>query len=200
MNRSQTSKRARSRTALRRWGRTIYRFARRPVADQAALVQALLVVPIAWLALRTVSFRRLLRTHASRDAVVVWNASHDRICWAVQAVAARLFPERPCLVQALAAQWLLHPRGASPDLHLGVLKDGDALRAHAWLTVHNHLTGDETVVVGGRASPDVFQPFPSLLQASKGRSAPATPGTQPHARRAASGPDHRPPSGVSSSR
>jgi len=189
MNRSQTSGPARSRSTVHRWGRTLYRFAGRPIADQAALVQALVVVLIAWMALRGVSFRRLLRTRTSGDSAVAWNASHERICWAVQVVAGRLFPQRPCLVQALAAQWLLHPRGVYPDLHLGVLKDGETLHAHAWLTVLDPSTSKETVVVGGRASPDVFQPFPSLAQARSAASKAANRTTQANSTRETTGSD-----------
>jgi hypothetical protein len=78
------------------------------------------------------------------------------------AVSRRLFPERPCLVQALAARWLLARRGIASDLHIGVLKNDDALEAHAWLE------RDGRVLVGGAASPAVFHPLFGPRAASAG--------------------------------
>ncbi|PEN14004.1 hypothetical protein CRI94_08110 [Longibacter salinarum] len=137
--------------------RLVSRFRRRSWAERMALAEAFVVVPAAWAALRLVSFRRLLRTTRPPDGHVQWTAQHQRVCWAVQAVAKRWFPSRPCLVQALAALWLLRPRGVRPDLFLGVVREDGLFRAHAWLEV------DGDVVLGGRRSPDVFQPFPPLV-------------------------------------
>lgn len=57
---------------------------------------------------------------------------------------SRLVPKSTCLVQALAAQWLLRRENQASHLHIGVIKDPNgALLAHAWVE------SDGAVVVGG---------------------------------------------------
>ena len=47
--------------------------------------------------------------------------------------AARLVPRATCLVQALAAQWLITRSGESAALRFGVAKDARGVEAHVWL-------------------------------------------------------------------
>lgn len=50
--------------------------------------------------------------------------------------------ESLCLVQALAARRVLDRRGVPTTLYLGVRREGEALKAHAWLRWGSrHLTG-----------------------------------------------------------
>jgi hypothetical protein len=65
------------------------------------------------------------------------------------AVAARNTPwESACLVQAMAARWMLVRRGVPTSLHLGVRHEpSGALKAHAWLR------SDGRFVTGGREQP-----------------------------------------------
>ena len=53
--------------------------------------------------------------------------------WAIEVVAQRLLPRRPCLTQALAVCFLLRCHGYDPRLEIGVVKDEDGLQAHAWV-------------------------------------------------------------------
>jgi hypothetical protein len=56
-----------------------------------------------------------------------------RVGWAV-AHAAQFVPGATCLVQAMAARWLLHLGGHPSTLSLGVRRsDGEGIEAHAWL-------------------------------------------------------------------
>jgi hypothetical protein len=64
----------------------------------------------------------------------VQHAAVAQISWAVQAVSRRLPGMRQCLVQALAAKWMLQRRRIPSMLYFGVAKDVTGqLRAHAWL-------------------------------------------------------------------
>jgi hypothetical protein len=57
--------------------------------------------------------------------------------------ASRLVPRSTCLVQALAAQRLLHRANHASSLHVGVKPSGSQLLAHAWVECAG------AVVVGG---------------------------------------------------
>lgn len=152
-----TTMRPRLYTWMKRGSRVARRFVRRTPAEQWSLVEATAAVVTAWVALRVVSFRRLAGPEQVHDAGAPLPAClrtvEQRVCRNVMAVSRRLFPDRPCLVQALAARWLLARRGIAADLHIGVLKNDGALEAHAWLERSGR------VLVGGAASPAVFHPL-----------------------------------------
>lgn len=180
---------------LQRWVGVLGRGLRRPLLDHIAVALALCAVPTAWMALRVVPFRRLIRDgpaetpeRRSTDSdAQTPSASYRetpppttplpkgpllspfdrRICWAVEAVGHRLFPRRPCLVQAIAAKWLLKWRGRVPMLHIGVQRTKASIRAHAWLVY------DHEIIVGGKDSARAYQAFtgldaPSHLDAPSG--------------------------------
>ncbi|WP_424518876.1 lasso peptide biosynthesis B2 protein [Rubrivirga sp.] len=78
--------------------------------------------------------------------------------WAVEAVARRVLPEKPCLTQALVARKLLRRHGVDTTLRLGAARTGQrGFRAHAWLE-HNGTT------VIGRTQGDSYIPFAPLSQ------------------------------------
>lgn len=148
-------------SALRRWRR-------HPWPARLALVRATGAVGAMWVALRVVPFARLVdwtRLDAER---LPRPSNHDlvvrRIVWAVEAVAPRLLPARPCLPQALAARALLARRGVATTFHIGVAATPAAgLQAHAWLE------RDGQVLVGGADAPTryvrlVGRAVPSLSQ------------------------------------
>jgi Transglutaminase-like superfamily len=58
-------------------------------------------------------------------------------------LASRLTVRPTCLVQAVAAKWLLVLRGYSAQVHIGVRKGNGAFEAHAWLV------SDNRIVLGG---------------------------------------------------
>jgi hypothetical protein len=113
-----------------------------------------------WAAVRVVSIRRLLAWTDAPPPSGPSTAPNDardtdregRILWAVGAVNRRLFPDRPCLTQALAARYLLARRGVATRLHIGVARgDGGVLSAHAWLE------RDGRVLIGGDQSRSRYQ-------------------------------------------
>jgi hypothetical protein len=61
---------------------------------------------------------------------------HDtarRIARLVAIAASRGAYRANCLRQSLALRWLLKRRGIDTELRIGVRKEGNALRAHAWV-------------------------------------------------------------------
>jgi hypothetical protein len=133
--------------------------------DRVLVGQAAAAVVAAGVAVRVLPFRRLVQWtgrvapgHAFEGrALNAPGATPDvssarRVVWAVEAVARRLFPARPCLPQALAARFLLARRGVTTDLHIGVARTADGeLAAHAWLEREGR------VLIGGLASPREYQ-------------------------------------------
>ncbi len=102
-------------------------------------------VPVLWVVrilLSTVSYRWLETRVLSRPLVRRDSQSAAEIALGVNR-AARLVPAATCLTRSLAAAWLLRGAGYEPRLCIGVARDGDGFKAHAWLECE----GD--VVVGG---------------------------------------------------
>ena len=108
-------------------------------ADRRSLVVAIGAVVAARLLLWALPYR-LLAAVLERSTA---RAKTGRDPWDAQAVgqrigagvarAARLVPRATCLVQALAAQWLIARSGASSSLRFGVAKDAMGVEAHVWL-------------------------------------------------------------------
>lgn len=84
----------------------------------------------------------------------------DDVVWAVRAIARRTLGDKPCLIQALAAQWLLRRTGYATTLRIGVTKKSDhELRAHAWLEY------DGDIIIGGCSSPLKYTSLRSMSDA-----------------------------------
>jgi hypothetical protein len=126
---------------------------RRTRAERALLVEALVLLGIARLAVLVLPFRWLAVSLGKpmKETGTEANPS-DLLCARMvgQAVcsAARYTPwESVCLPQAVAGQWMLKRRNIAATLYLGVAKDetkSDSLGAHAWLRYGNAiLTGRE---------------------------------------------------------
>ena len=103
--------------------------------DRALALEATVVLVLAWVGLRIVSFC-LLRRFLHR---CLWFGSFeraplDRIGWAVTAVARRSPVRITCLAKALAADAMLRRDGRVSELRFGVRRPRHgALEAHAWV-------------------------------------------------------------------
>jgi hypothetical protein len=136
------------------------------------LAEAGVLLVVVRLALWFVPFRRLAarfgkameispstETEAQRAAVIP-------IGWAVQVLGERLPWMKQCLVQALAAMWMLQSRRIPCTLYFGLAKDSSgqlkALKAHAWVRSGTQvLTGargrNEFKVVATFADPRLYE-------------------------------------------
>ena len=124
--------------------------------DGRLVVEAVLLIGIVQVGMRTLRFARLLRVLASAKRLRSGSHhSHTRIGWAVRA-AARLAPGRTCLSVALVADVMLSRRGYRPRLRIGVKKTrGGAvpLEGHAWVEC------DGSIVAGDLAALDDYRRF-----------------------------------------
>lgn len=125
------------------------------------LIKAALIVFLVRVGLRIVPYKKIQQLsdrvstsssleRARRDDLTYQN----QVVRAVRAVARHTLGEKPCLVQAIAAQWMLRHTGHPSTLHIGVAKDDEErLNAHAWL----ERRGD--VIIGGRSSTYCYIPI-----------------------------------------
>lgn len=153
------------RLLLRRARRLAEKVSACTLAERFELCTAVGGVLLVAVLLRTCPFQRVqsLLGSGGREPTLS-DATERRILWAVAAVSRRLVPGRPCLTQALAAQFLLRVRGAqSTVLRIGVARGpcGD-VQAHAWLE------RDGTILLGGKESATLYQPL-SKSTSSAGR-------------------------------
>ena len=83
-----------------------------------------------------------------------------RVSWAINAVAPRVPWRADCLIRAMAADRWLRRGGEHPQFFIGVAKDGEAFRAHAWLRCHGVMVtggdGAEYTELVTPAGPTVF--------------------------------------------
>lgn len=102
--------------------------------------------------------QRLAERLPSRHAVD--DVYRRQAAWAASRVGSRLLPKRPCLTQALVAQFFLWRRGDdTTTMHIGVTKGEDGnLLAHAWLEHQGR------VVIGGTGSPQRYQQLDQLAE------------------------------------
>jgi len=111
-------------------------------ADRRLVLEAAVLIALAWTGLRLLGFATLRRTldrvagsRGSARSGQTHAALVGRVGWAVTAIAAR-FPAATCLVQALAADTILRRRGIACELRIGV-RPGDngarPIEAHAWV-------------------------------------------------------------------
>jgi hypothetical protein len=118
---------------------SLHRLARLSWADRLLLAEALLVLACASLAIRLLSFRRVVRgasrIHAARRDPAGESVTIRKTVWAVRAVSRRVPWRTVCFQCGLAVHFMLRRRGIESHLHYGVAKDSDAgLKAHVWVS------------------------------------------------------------------
>jgi hypothetical protein len=94
--------------------------------------------------------RRLIKPDQARF-------SPEQYAWAVEAIAKRVLPDRPCLTQALALLLLLRRQGYTAELRIGVRPSEDKhLDAHAWIE------SEGRILIGRTADLSEYTPLPRL--------------------------------------
>lgn len=121
--------------------RKISRFRRLSPLDRAILIQALVILPIIQVRLRTLGFKRaiapLIQTGdnkplPSRQAS---RLQALRTAHLMHLAAKHGLVRGNCLSRALALLWLLRKQGMEGELRIGVRKAEGQLLAHAWIEV-----------------------------------------------------------------
>lgn len=125
-----------------------------------ALLQATLLLLFTRMALIILPFRSVLKL-SDRIEPRAREPGEQRdlstMVWAVTAVGDRLFPNSPCLTQAVIIHRLFLRNGQSAELRIGVRKDQKGkFEAHAWVE------SEGEVVIGGNALSKGFVPLPPV--------------------------------------
>jgi hypothetical protein len=118
-------------------------------ADRLLLFEASIFLGLARIIILVFPFRfiaRLLGSHMAESPASECYSHHETlktVSWVISVMSRYLPWDCKCLVQAIAAQWMLRIRGILSTLYLGVSKnDSQGLIAHAWLrSGHVTLTG-----------------------------------------------------------
>lgn len=116
------------------WARAI----RRPLWKNILVAEAILCLIAFRCTLKFVPFRvigrRLRSAEPESSSEMDAQTLVEATSWAVQWATRLLCWREVCLVQALAAKWMLRRRGLRSTLYLGVRHgQAGALEAHAWL-------------------------------------------------------------------
>ena len=123
------------------------------------ILKAALLIGIIRLALRLLPFRTVERAFTRPPREYKRTSRDDErykegVVRAVRAVARQTLGDKPCLPQALAAQWLLRRAGYATTLRIGVTKGEEGqLLAHAWME------SEGEIVIGGRSSRIKYTPL-----------------------------------------
>lgn len=129
----------------------------RRIAAQALVMVGLVRLALAVLPYRTVQAwlaRSSQRPEAEGPPTTAQLRYGRRVVSAVEAVAKNVLADKPCLTQALVAQWFLARAGLETTLRIGVARgERRELKAHAWLE------RDGRVILGGSASPYEYTPL-----------------------------------------
>jgi Transglutaminase-like superfamily len=115
------------------------KFWRLPWSDRLLLLETLLCLAFAAVAVAALPFRHIARWASlpTREPVLseaARTATIERVRWAVMACARRVPWRALCFEQGLAAQFMLRRRGVPATLHYGAAHDEErGLAAHVWV-------------------------------------------------------------------
>lgn len=114
--------------------------------ELAQFAEAACALTVAWVAIKILPFRRLMRTtHFGSAPVERLAAERSAVALEVRRAVKRAARRLPwtivCFPEAMAAHWMLRRRGALSQLHYGLRSSDEKLSAHVWVTL-----GGEIVV------------------------------------------------------
>lgn len=130
------------------------RLGRRPARDWLLLIEAVLTLSCASLAIRVLPFRRITKLISSPprhppEGHLRLETTISSSIWAVEAAARRLPFKTVCFQKGLAIFWILNRRSIPARLHYGVAQNPDkGLRAHVWVSCEGRN------IMGGESAAD----------------------------------------------
>ncbi len=133
----------------------IRQWARLSGARRGALIRALplMIAVRVWLWVVPLRYwQSQLKQMMSGSGAADEKESTAAITWAVERIGR--IPPMTCLVQAIAGYILLRRSGVFSRLRIGVRRDGDQFRAHAWL-----VNARDEVLIGGQNGLGTFAAF-----------------------------------------
>ncbi len=144
------------------------RYRRLPRGERRVLLQALGLLPLNWIALRVMGYRRWRALLAARLPAVSNRRAAEaqpsaitakRLAQLVYAASREGLLTGACLERSLALWWLLRGHSFPAELRIGGRKDGARFQAHAWVELDG-LALNET-------GPQDYVPFEPSAELSK---------------------------------
>jgi len=132
-----------------------------PPPERHLFLEAWLLLAVAGSALRFLPLHRvqvLLQRICPSSGPPLAEGGPERLARLVDAAARRHFWTARCLERSLVLQALLTRGDLRPDLRIGVHRDGESLRAHAWIEVAGRPVGEAQGIAGR------FLPFPGVVR------------------------------------
>ena len=130
---------------LRKW----QKFQELSWAEKFLLAQALLLLPINVLGLRILGFRRwqsvLQRMITNQQTSIIEVTTAQDIARVVNSASAQFF-RNVCLPRSTTLWWMLGRRGIASELRIGVRKEDNIFKAHAWLECQGIVLNDSAEV------------------------------------------------------
>lgn len=125
--------------------RKFAKFRALPTQDQRILAAALSLMPVFWLALQILGFRRFIYWVVGTPAPGKKPLALDRVVEIgdlVNQAGFNLFGPDCCLIRSLYLMWLLRRLGVACDLRIGTQLTQGKLMGHAWVEVEGAPVND----------------------------------------------------------
>ncbi len=133
-----------------------------------ALILVLSVRVALWLLPSRVIVQRVHEASKRSHSTARSRIRPDQIGWAIDA-ASRRVPRASCLTQAVAGQILLRRHGIAATFQVGVIRDHQGFRAHAWIEEGGR------ILIGGAGSRQ-FTPMTEFHAVHPSRIGHSSPG------------------------
>ena len=125
-----------------------------PADERRLLLGLALLLPAIGCALRCLGVRRTYRllggpvasAAVASTVPLAAQASAKRLAQLVDIASRRGPYNATCLRQSLVLWWLLRRRGLAAELCIGVAKEGEQVRAHAWVELAGRVINDRATV------------------------------------------------------
>jgi len=125
-----------------------------PADERRLLLGLALLLPAIGGALRCLGVRRTYRllggpvasAAVASTVPLAAQASAKRLAQLVDIASRRGPYNATCLRQSLVLWWLLRRRGLAAELRIGVAKEGEQVRAHAWVEFAGRVINDRATV------------------------------------------------------
>jgi hypothetical protein len=127
------------------------RFRKRPPEDRTLILRAALILPLTKIGLRLLGFRRWkelienfsLPSHLSQSLPGdLQREMALRAVRAVRSVELHGLTNPNCLERSMTLWCLLRRKGVGGELHIGARKEGEQLKAHAWVELGGEVLND----------------------------------------------------------
>lgn len=119
-------------------------------SERKMFLLAIGMLPLSSLAMRCFGFKasrkmlaKLTPEKAKSDSGGIMNGRAQSTARMVQAAAVHGVYHATCLPKSLTLWWLLRLQGISSDLHIGMQKENDEFKGHAWVECNGIVLNDQ---------------------------------------------------------